>query len=119
MQTFNSFLISDITYLSFSGGSAVFGFVPVHMQCRHHQSDMGGDNCSLRFLVGWFRTKLPVKFRHQTSYLSHVLSAVNMISQFDISFSNRKIQPNIHRAIQIFRTDFFKFADTRVSHINF
>jgi hypothetical protein len=83
MQTFNSFL-SVILHICFSGGSAVFGFVPVRMQWRHHQSELGGDNCSLRFVVGWFRTKLPVKFRHQTSYLSHVLSAVNMTSLFDI-----------------------------------
>ena len=83
------------------------------MQWLHHQSELGGDTCSLRLLVSWFRSKLSVKFRHhQTSYLSHVLNAVNMKSPFDIYFICRKTQLNItsytcselNRKIQIFRS---------------
>ena len=46
-------------------------------------------------LVGWFRRMLSVSCRHhQTSHLSHVLSAVNMESQFDIYFTIHKTQPH-------------------------
>jgi hypothetical protein len=66
------------------------------MRWLHHQSKLGADRCSLRCLVGWFHRKLPVKIRHhQTLYLSHVLSAVNMKSQFDIYFTSHKTQLNV------------------------
>ena len=70
---------SAIRYIWISGVIAYFGFLS--MQWTYHQSELGRDSCSLRWLVAWIRRKLLVKFRrHQTSYLSHVLSAVNMKS---------------------------------------
>jgi hypothetical protein len=63
------------------------------MQWLHHQCELGGDIVLLRFRVGLFRRILPVKF-HQTSHLSHVSSAVNMKSQFDIYFISGKVFRN-------------------------
>jgi hypothetical protein len=61
------------------------------MQWLHHQCELGGDISNLRFQVNWFRRKLPTKFcPHQTSHLSHVLSAVNMKPQLDIYFISPK-----------------------------
>jgi hypothetical protein len=77
-----------------SGFTAVFGIT--HMRWLHHQSILGGDTYNLRLPVSRFRRKLSVKFRHhQTSYLSHVWSAVNMRSQFHIYFTSRKTELNI------------------------
>jgi hypothetical protein len=85
---------SLIMYTWISGVIAYYGFLP--MRWFHHQSQLGADRCSLRCLVGWLRRKLPVKFRrHQTSYLSHVFSAVSMKSQFDIYFTSRETQLNV------------------------
>jgi hypothetical protein len=102
---------SVIMSISISDFTAVFGIT--HTQLLHHQSELGGNSSTLLFRVGWFRRKLLVKFRrHQTSYLSHVFSAVNMNSQFDIYFTSRKTQLNIInyirskfiRQFQIFRS---------------
>jgi len=79
------------------------------MRWFRHQSELGCDSSALRFWVGWIRIKLPKKIRpHRTSYLSHVLSAVNMNLQFDIYCTNRKTQLNymctkLNGEFQIFR----------------
>ena len=66
------------------------------MQWLNRRSELGGNNGILSWWVGWLRRKLPVKFRpHQKSYLSHVLNAVNIKSQFYIYFTSRKTQINI------------------------
>ena len=101
---------SVIIHIWIPGVSAVWGFLP--MRWLHHQSELGADRCRLCCLVGWFYRNVPVKVRHQTSHLSHVLSAVNMKSQFDIYFTNRKTQLNItsytwsklNREFQIFQS---------------
>ena len=80
---------SVIMHIPISGFSAVFGITP--MQWRHHQRKLGGDIGILRLRVGLFRRMLPVKFHHQTSYLSRVLKAVSMKSQFDIYFISGKL----------------------------
>jgi len=66
-----------------------------YMWWRYHHSKLSDDRGRLHFRVGWFSRKLPVEFRHlQTSYLSHVLRAVNMKSLFDIYLKSRKTQLN-------------------------
>jgi hypothetical protein len=68
--------------------------------CYHH-SKLSDERGKLQFRVGWFRRKLPVEFRlHHTSYLSHILLAVNMKSQFDVYLTSRKTQLNITRYIR-------------------
>jgi hypothetical protein len=83
---------SLIMYIRISGFSAVYGILQV--QWRHHQCELGGDIGILRFRVCSFRRMLPVKFLQQTSHRSHVLSAVNMKSQFCIYFINGKVFMN-------------------------
>jgi hypothetical protein len=79
---------SVIMEIWISGVTAAFGIT--HMRWFHHQFELGGNSSTLRYWVGWFRRKLPVNFRHQTSYLSHVFRAVRIKSQFDIYFTNIK-----------------------------
>jgi len=83
---------SVTTHIWISGVTAVFGIT--HMRWIHQQSELGGNSSQLHYGIGKFHRKLPVKFHHQTSYLWHVLSAVNKKSQFDIYFKSRKIQLN-------------------------
>jgi hypothetical protein len=86
-------LCSVIMHTLISGVSAVYGIT--QMQWLHHQCELGGNIGILRCLVGRFRRKLHLKFRiHQTSYLSHVLNAVNIKSQFDVYFTSRETQLN-------------------------
>jgi len=67
----------------------------IQVQWVHHQCEVGGDIRTLRSRVGVFRRTLLLEFRqHQTSYIPHVLNAVNMKSQFDIYFIIRKVFPN-------------------------
>ena len=80
---------SVIMHIRISGFSAVFGII--RMQWLHHQCELGGDNGSLRFGVGSFRRMLPVKFLQKTFYLSQILIAVYMKSQFDIYFISGKV----------------------------
>ena len=75
-----------------SGVTAVSEFT--HLWRLHHQFEVGGNSSPLHYWVSWFRRNLPVNFRRQTSYLSHVLSAVNIKSQLGIYFTSRKTQLN-------------------------
>jgi len=101
---------SVIMHIWISGFSDEIRIILV--QWLHYQCQLGADNGILRYIVSLFRWKFLVKFHHQTSYLSHVLSAVNMKSQFDIYFINRKVFLNktnytwskITREFQIFRS---------------
>ena len=64
----------------------------IPMQWLHRQCELGADIGILRYRVSFFfRRNLPVNFHHQTLYLSHVLSTVNMKPQFDIYFVSRKV----------------------------
>jgi hypothetical protein len=95
-------------HIGTSGVAAVWGNKTLRW-CSH-QCELDGDSGKLRCWVGWLRRTLPVKFRRQTSYLSHKLCDLNMKSQFDIYFTNRKTQMNktnntsskLNREIQIF-----------------
>jgi predicted choloylglycine hydrolase len=67
---------------------------------------------------------LPVKFHHQTSYLLHALSAVNMKSQFDIYFISGKVFLNkmCSKLIQNFKysgpVDKVRFRFTKHTYIS-
>ena len=56
----------------------------------HHKCELGSNSSTLHYWKVWLHRKLPVNFRHQTSYLSHVFRAVRIKSQFDIYFINIK-----------------------------
>jgi hypothetical protein len=84
----NSILVHHCPSICISGVTAVFGIT--HMRWLYHQFELGGNSSTLHYCVGWFRRKLPVNFRHQTSYLSHIFRAVRIKSKFDIHFTNIK-----------------------------
>jgi len=65
-------------------------FWVTYMWWLHHKCELGCNSSTLHCLISWLRRKLPVNFRHQTSYLSHVFRAVLIKSQFDIYFINIK-----------------------------
>jgi len=84
----SSHLWRVIMHFWVSGVAEVLGIT--HMWWLHHKWELGGNSSTLHYWVGWFPRKLPVNFRHQTSYLSHVFRAVRIKSQFDIYFTQIK-----------------------------
>ena len=116
MKTFNkcsrpAHFCSVLMHVSISEITAVFACTHKRWFC--HQCELGGDSGTLRFRVGWFRRKEPVKFRHhQTPYHSQVLIVANIKSKLVIYFTIRKTQLHItrctcsklKRGIQIFRS---------------
>jgi hypothetical protein len=92
-----------------SGVTGVCGYYYLHWLNR--RSELGVNNGILCWWVGWFRKKLPVKFRHhQTSYLSHILSVVNIKSQFDIYFRSRKTPLKKLAKHALNYTEIFKYS---------
>jgi len=65
-------------HILISGFSDEMGII--RMQWLDRQCELGADIGILRYLVSLFRRNLPVNFHHQTQYVSHVLSTVNMKS---------------------------------------
>jgi len=90
----SSHFCSVIMHIWFSSVAEVF--LITHMWWLHHKCELGGNSSTLHYWVGWFPRKLPVNFRHQTSYRSHVFIAVRIKSQFDIYFINIKQMNKIY-----------------------